>query len=283
MVCPVCSSLELRLKYQINSYEILLCDLCGHEFTRAALNENLAEDIFSDDYFNKGKNGYPDYTLQKDILINRGEFYARMAEQYIQGGKMLDVGAAAGFIMKGFENRGWEVEGIELNRSMAEYGQTHLGLKIYQGSAEQVEICNKYDLVIMIQIIAHLFDVRRSMGNIRDRVTDNGYILIETVNKDSFTARVFGKSWHAYSPPSTMNYFSKKTLDIFLRDYGFRKIREGRLRKILHGTHAKEIIKHKALTSDKLKYLTIIEKMIPSNIRIVYPLDDIFWSLYQKE
>ena len=82
---------------------------------------------YSDDYFFKGGAGYSDYTLEKDMLIKRGEYYADKISKYLVAGKVLDVGAAAGFLLKGFENKGWEGTGIEPNHSMVEYGNSVMG------------------------------------------------------------------------------------------------------------------------------------------------------------
>jgi len=64
--------------------------------------------IYSDDYFFKGGAGYNDYTLEKNMLIKRGEYYADKISKYIHSGKALDVGAAAGVVLKGFINKGWQ-------------------------------------------------------------------------------------------------------------------------------------------------------------------------------
>jgi hypothetical protein len=64
-------------------------------------------EIYSDDYFFKGGVGYDDYTLEKEMLIKRGGYYSEKINKYLKAGKVLDVGAAAGFILKGFENKGW--------------------------------------------------------------------------------------------------------------------------------------------------------------------------------
>lgn len=49
--------------------------------------------------FFKGGAGYQDYTLEKDMLFKRAEYYADKISKCIRPGKVLDAGAAAGFIL----------------------------------------------------------------------------------------------------------------------------------------------------------------------------------------
>jgi SAM-dependent methyltransferase len=282
MDCPVCENSNTNERFEINSYKILDCTLCGHRFTGVKLNYESIRKIYSDSYFFEGKDGYPDYTLEKDMLIARGERYAELLSGYMREGTLLDVGAAAGFIMKGFENKGWKVTGLEPNSSMAAYGKDTLGLDIRVGAIEEQGLDLKTDLVILIQVIAHLFDLNRTMNSINRIIRRGGYLLIETWDKDSYMARMLGRGWHEYSPPSTLNFFSRKSLDVLMNKHGFRKISAGRPGKKIHARHAKSLIRHKLQSNMSLKWLTGIEKILPDNLCLPYPSEDLFWALYRK-
>jgi 2-polyprenyl-3-methyl-5-hydroxy-6-metoxy-1,4-benzoquinol methylase len=181
-------------------------------------------------------------------------------------GTLVDVGAAAGFIMKGFENRGWKVTGVEPNSTMALYGKEKLGLDIRVSTIEDGERNMEVDLVLLIQVLAHLYNLDRSMDSIKTILKHGGYLLIETWDKDSFTARLLGKHWHEFSPPSTLNYFSKKTMDLLMEKHGFVKVASGRPGKKIHSRHAKSLLSHKLKGSNVFKWIRGIEKLIPSDI-----------------
>ena len=282
MKCPVCENNNSAVIFEIDSYQILECLSCTHRFTGLKLNQDMVKQIYSDEYFFGGRYGYPDYTLEKDILIARGEKYADIAGRFMKPGTLLDVGAAAGFLMKGYENRGWKVIGIEPNTTMAGYGKDNLGLDIRVGTIEEARSDITVDLVLLVQVIAHLYDLNRSMDSINRIVKKGGCLLIETWNKDSYMARLLGRRWHEYSPPSTLNYFSKRTIDILMKRHGFIKIAFGRPQKKIHVKHAKSLLKYKLNGSNTFKWLNGIEKLIPSNIYIPYPSEDLFWALYKK-
>ncbi len=280
--CNVCHSDNTEVKFHKNGFDIIRCNECAHEFTDFAPTANEVAQIYSDDYFFKGGNGYADYTLEKTMLIKRGEYYANKMKPFMAHGKLLDVGAAAGFILKGFENAGWNGIGIEPNNGMVEYAKTEVGVEVKKGTIETVELETKFDLVVMIQVIAHLYDVTSSMKRINNLLKPGGYVLIETWNKDSVSAKIFGKNWQEYSPPGTLNYFSKKTLTRLMDQNNFCMVAQGRPKKSIHSRHAKSIIKHKLRETKALKWMAGFTALIPGNVFLPYPGDDLFWALYKK-
>ena len=93
--------------------------------------------IYCDSYFCEGKNGYPNYLGEKQILIKHGNRYAKIISKYINNpGTILDVGCAAGFILKCFEQNGWTCHGIEPNKTMVKFGKKEFGFKIKTGNFE---------------------------------------------------------------------------------------------------------------------------------------------------
>ncbi len=282
MNCTICKSTNTELKLIKNEYHILHCNNCDHLFTDYEPSPQEIDQIYSDDYFFKGGVGYDDYTLEKDMLIRRGEYYAGKISNHILPGNVLDVGSAAGFLLKGFENKGWQGIGIEPNKCMVDYGVNNLKIDLRQGTIETIELEDKFDLIIMIQVIAHIRNLEKSIDKISKHLKPNGMILIETWDKDSFTAKLFGKNWHEYSPPSTLNYFSKNTLRQLMNQNGLSIVTLGRPKKSIHSKHAKSLIKHKITETKGLSWLSGITNLIPGNMLLPYPSEDLFWALFKK-
>ena len=128
MACTVCESTNTKVSFLKNEFRILYCNQCNHLFTDIQFSRERVNVIYSDDYFFGGRTGYDDYTSQEDMLIRRGEYYAGKINKFMAPGKVLDIGSAAGFILKGFENRGWHGTGVEPNASMSEYARTVIGV-----------------------------------------------------------------------------------------------------------------------------------------------------------
>jgi 2-polyprenyl-3-methyl-5-hydroxy-6-metoxy-1,4-benzoquinol methylase len=102
--------------------------------------------------------------------------------------------SATNFILYGLENKGWRGTGIEPNKSMVEYGQNYTEVNIINSTIETGELDEQFDLVIMLQVVAHLFNLDASINKIYNNLKPGGYVLIEIWNKDSLRARLFGKN-----------------------------------------------------------------------------------------
>jgi SAM-dependent methyltransferase len=275
-LCPLCQS-DSKFVFKAMGYSIRECKRCNHRFVEIQIDSNYLNEVYNDSYFNGGGTGYTDYFQENKILLNRGRSYARKIFQLTsRKGKVLDVGSAAGFILKGFIDEGWTGIGIEPNLKMVKAGQQNLGLDIRQNSLENFSTVEKFDLITMIQVVAHFYLPVKAIQNAADLLKDDGLLLIETWNRNSFLAKIFGKQWHEYSPPSVLHYFSFKGLNEFLIKFGFIKIADGYPRKRISGTHAKSILRYHIGNNFLLK-------LIPDKMSLIYPSEDLFWVLYQKK
>jgi hypothetical protein len=276
MICPLCQS-ESKFAFEAKGFPICDCVKCGHRFAGIAADENHVTEIYDDSYFSGGGAGYSDYSAEGEMLRKRGQMYAKKLEKITDGkGKVLDVGAAAGFILQGFIDEGWCGSGLEPNGKIAKIGQANFGLDIQKGTLETFETNEKFDLISMIQVVAHFYNPRKSFEKAFDLLDEMGFLLIETWNRDSVSARILGKHWHEYSPPSVLQWFSERNLTEFLQKIGFKKISSGRPPKKISGAHAKSLLKYRLGDNFLLK-------LIPEKINFPYPSEDLFWTIYQKK
>lgn len=276
MNCPLCQS-EAKPSFEAKGFNLLDCVHCSHRFAEIETGESHVSEIYDDSYFNGGGAGYSDYLIEAEMLRKRGRMYAKKIEKFSdKKGKLLDIGAAAGFILQGFIDEGWSGIGLEPNGEIAKTGQADFGLDIRQGSLESFETDEKFDLISMIQVVAHFYEPRKAFENVKELLNNEGFLLVETWNRDSFSARVFGKNWHEYSPPSVLQWFSLDGLTEFLQTFGFEKVSHGRPPKKISGKHAKSLLKYRIGDNFLLK-------LIPDGLNFPYPSEDLFWALYQKK
>jgi SAM-dependent methyltransferase len=264
-------------------YPILQCDVCCHRFTKIKDVENHVETVYSDEYFFKGKTGYPNYLEEKDLLISSGKRYAHLVSRFTKPGRMLDVGSAAGFIMKGFQDSGWQTEGIEPNQTMASYGRDNLALDIFTGSLENFKTNHKYDLISLVQVIGHFYDLNKAIRNISQFLKDEGLVLVESWDMDSLYAKLMGSKWHEYSPPSVLHWFSDKTLTQLFNRYGFSLISKGYPNKRINAKHALSLLQEKSPHFVYKKLLFDQTIKLAGKHTLIYPFHDLKWYLYKKD
>jgi hypothetical protein len=153
----ICGSGSRQL-FQEYGYWIRECEACGHQFTEIEQRQGHVDSIYGDHYFGGDPTGYPDHLAEPEPLVAHGRSYARLMNQYMKPGRLLDVGAAAGFVMKGFVGMGWCVVGIKPNPGMADHTRDCLGLDVETCTLEDFQATDRFDLPSMIQVVPHFVD-----------------------------------------------------------------------------------------------------------------------------
>ncbi len=208
VTCPICNSVDVAHAFEAYGHPILDCLVCEHRFSVVPHNPYHVETVYGDDYFTKGGAGYANYLSEEMSLRDRGRYYARKLARLTAPGRILDVGCAAGFILNGFVQEGWKGVGLEPNITIGAYGRDQLGLDIRHGTLETFKDADQFTAVSMIQVAAHFRDPVPAFVKARRLLMDGGLLLVETWDRHSIIARLLGKHWHEYSPPSVLHWFT---------------------------------------------------------------------------
>ena len=278
--CPICSAASLPL-LALGEHDYLSCPNCSHQFLDFEPIDSHTGDHFGEDYFSGDGDGYPDYLESRDLLIARGKKYAKKIARLTgrEPGKLLDIGSAAGFLAKGFQSQGWGVQGIEPSLSMAVHATRHENVPTSNDSLEDYDPQQQFDLVLLIQVIAHLEDPAESLRKIRALLKPGGQLLIETWDSQSLTAKTLGRRWHEYNPPSVLHAFSRQSLATLAEREGFKTVASKRTTKRLKAAHAKALLEHKY--GDESLHRFVLKPalaLLPNRLAIPYPADDLFWT-----
>ncbi len=291
MPCPICGARTRRV-FVKDGYPIHECIACHHRNVPLPPRSNHLAEIYGDHYFQaqrgRGSAGYPNYLAEGDLLQAHGWQYAELLQRYMPLGTVLDVGSAAGFVLQGLVERGWRGVGLEPNARMSEYGRTQLGLTVVTGALEDAKIVKNagkgsFDLITMIQVIAHFQDLHRALTHAAGLTRDDGFWLIESWDRTSWPAWLLGRYWHEYSPPSVLHWFSPAGIVQLTSQLGFVEVARGRPQKRLTGTHVKSLLRYKVQGLPLAALLTLPLAVIPDALTIPYPNFDLFWILLQKK
>jgi hypothetical protein len=276
--CPVCDSGTRRVFLIADTFPIRECGACRHRFTEWQPSADHVSTVYADSYFFGGGAGYPDYLSESALLRERGRRYASLISPHTGPGRLLDIGAASGFLCDGFRSEGWRPEGLEPNETMVRYGRETLNIPLHTGALEHFNSPDQYDLISMIQVLGHFISPRRALEKAASLTRDGGFWLIETWDNQSLTARAFGQRWHEYSPPSVLNYFSRRSLEQLAGQFGFRRIAGGHPRKQIMWGHARSLIGRQIASA----WFDRLTGLIPDRTVLPYPSEDLIWILFQK-
>lgn len=245
------------------------------------LSDQHAQDVYSDEYFTGSTAGYPDYCADGALHRRRGQYYGKLLARFRPPGTVLDAGAAAGYVLQGLQDTGWTGAGVEPNAAMARHARERVGVNVQAGTLEAWPGTSPFDAVLMIQVIAHFYDLRRAM-EVTSALTRPGSLwLVETWNRNSRTARFQGQNWHEFNPPSVLHWFSPEGLADLGRRYGFHAVSHGRPLKRITVAHAASALANGEPT---LLNRTIRAglRMLPNTASLPYPGDDVFYTLFER-
>ncbi len=280
--CPLCGG-PSRRRFERRGFTIRDCTTCGHRFAAGAVAAGHVERVYGDAYFLDGGAGYADYLGEERILRRRGRWYARLLARHLQPGTVLDVGCAAGFWLAALVECGWTGRGIEPNARLAEHARARLGLEVEHGTLEGLRTDARFDLVALIQVLAHFTDPRRALEIAVEHIRPAGHLLVEGWNRESWTARCLGSRWHEYSPPSVLHWFSPAGLRELGATLGLREIARGRPRRRIGARHAKSLLRYQLEGSAAGRLLVRAIEIVPDRLVLPYPADDLFWMLLRKQ
>jgi len=285
--CAVCAG-ATRLVFEQGGFPVCACGECGHRQCELELDQGHLASQYGDDYFNGGGAGYQDYLSEADLLIEHGRRYADIVGRPCEPGTLLDIGCAAGFIASAFAEAGWRVTGIEPNAAMAQQARAR-GLAAHVGGIETLDEITDFsppaggfDMVLMVQVAAHFFDLEKAMTTLANNVRPGGHCLVETWDSSSLTARMLGRRWHEYSPPSVLHYFSRKSMDRLMARHGFEVVDAGRPSKRLRLDHAVSLLRYKYGNSLLGSVACGLMSKLPGGLSLPYPSEDLFWALYRR-
>ncbi len=273
--CPICHYSSRRL-FRKSGYWIRACDNCQHQFVEIEPTPNQVQDIYNAQYFHGTGPGYLNYLAEGNQLRQKGQNYARLLASYLPSpGVLLDVGAAAGFILRGFIDQGWQGLGLEPNEGISAYARQRLNLQVQVGTLEEFNSSDRYDLVTMIRVLPHFYDLRQALQSASTVTKSGGYWLIETQNRDHLLNRFYGQHWREYTPPVQRHWFSPFGLRELARQYGFREIQRGKPMALVN--HASTPSRPHPKLAQRWR-----DKLFPTRLKSGLDPSSWFWVLFQK-
>jgi 2-polyprenyl-3-methyl-5-hydroxy-6-metoxy-1,4-benzoquinol methylase len=284
--CPACGGGPLQQTFVMRGFEFVACASCDLEMYRGAERVTRSDGFFAPSYFTEGGAGYPDYLA--DSAVRR-----RQARQYLQrlaalgvislpGRRALDVGCAAGFFMVEAAAAGWDVTGCDVSDFVGAYARDVFRLDVQ--TADYLDAPfepHTFDLITMFGVLEHLPAPREVANHTYELLRPGGIIAIETWNRCAPPARLLGKHWHVYAPPSCLWYHSERSLRALFSAERWRRISYGTAHKwtsVRHAISALDYMSPRLATVARraLEGPTLREASVP------YPMSDLVFAVFQR-
>lgn len=212
---------DLVQKFRASGDELLIdqlvrCRRCGFQY----VNPRLAADLIFSGY-TEGDD--PTYVSQLEARERTfAEALGEIERNAPQKGRLLDIGTAAGAFVAAARDRGWQAEGCEPNKWLAEWGTSHYGITIRQGSVfDQPYEPASFDVITLWDVIEHTPDPRAVLEHCRTLLKPGGVLVVNYPDIGSWIARVLGRRW-LFLTSVHLYYFDRRTIRMILERTGYR-------------------------------------------------------------
>lgn len=239
-MCIVCGNYEFKdtffggYSYKGAGYNIVRCLKCGFMFldpmpSPEVLNGIYCNDEYFAEYYIQGSQrlGYLEGDYQGYCSHNA---VVNLLKNYRAGGRLLDIGCAAGGFLVQAKRAGFEVYGIEPNPRMAEEAHKNTGAEIKcENFKSGIYSENYFDAVHMGDVLEHVYEPVESLRAVSVILKNNGLLLLEqplTYNNSLFNLFLalnmfFRKNRYSGGFPAHLWEFKPDTMRRFLEQNGF--------------------------------------------------------------
>lgn len=215
--CVVCHSKEYTPAFDKSGATFVTCNGCGLIYVKDrdkqgyAPEQKLDRDVFAKDELAPGQT-----EISGKMLLNE-------IRPYVRTGKILDVGCATGYHSAGLADKGYEVYGLEPNRTSAEWGAEHFPITMHIGYLDTAPWPPEYfDAIVTKETIEHFHKPSYELNLMRKLLKPGGLLLLKTGasqnNKD------FGPGWK-YCEPCEFYFFTLNLLTRLIQENGFNIVK----------------------------------------------------------
>jgi SAM-dependent methyltransferase len=220
LTCGLCGGHAAIRLFEKNGHTIVRCRACGLVQVEERPGPRELERLYDQAYFTSDV--FQNYVGERDARIESGARAARALARIVPGGKLLDIGCAAGFFLHA-ASRYYEVTGVEISAYASDYARREFGLRVLTGDVESADLEGKqFDVVTMWNTIEHMSEPLRSVRSVTPLTKPGSLLVLSTGDANGPLARRALEDWNLMAPPHHLFFFTRRTIDELLSRAGFR-------------------------------------------------------------
>ncbi|MDD5583468.1 MAG: class I SAM-dependent methyltransferase [Candidatus Omnitrophica bacterium] len=239
--CGLCGSVVHAAIAQGYDYEyqtttqqftFVQCAQCGHIFLSPRPKMAYAHIIYPSNYYTlEGRHSAQSSKIisffKKKIIENRLSFFKDFFTKPV---RVLEIGCGDCSLLLSLKHKFPHIACTGVDLAFTETIRaacTHADIALRQGPIEDITLGDSsYDLVILNQLIEHLWHPAQVIAKISRSIAPGGMLSIETVNVCGYDRKFFSKSfWGGYYFPRHMNLFSFESLGALLKRNNFKIVK----------------------------------------------------------
>jgi 2-polyprenyl-3-methyl-5-hydroxy-6-metoxy-1,4-benzoquinol methylase len=199
------------------------CRRCQLVFTMPRLSPDEMLAYYDDRYY--GKNNVRFGPVFERLVSWCRRRRADKICRFVPRGRVLDIGCGRGHILANLRDRGWTVQGVELNEAAVRHARDVLGLDVRVESFDAERFPQgHFDVVILWHVLEHLKDINAALSGCARILKPGGLLAVSVPNVESWQATLTRNHWFHLDLPRHYYHFSERWLRDNLAKQGLRVV-----------------------------------------------------------
>jgi SAM-dependent methyltransferase len=227
--CPLCGCERRELRFPLDGpFSVARCHGCGFHYLYPRLTESAIRQAYQESsYYEGGACGYADtsYTDQEAALRATFKRLLRnLSKRGLTGDALLEIGCGYGYLLdeaRAYFNRR---VGTDFSAEAAVRARA-TNAEVFVGGVEQVPPSSRFDCVVAIQVIEHVYDPLSFVQQLASHANPGGHVVLATPDMGGVLRKTMGRYWPSFKVPEHVLYFDFGTLRMLMHQVGLHGIR----------------------------------------------------------
>lgn len=220
-----CQHKDVRRICQFDAVALDECYDCSVIFSDKYTKESFDPKVVYNNFYKNEIAGRFNFGIEFIVKLFRLYRAFKVFTIYPKAKSILDIGSGRGFMLyflKKFFGYHTAI-GTQIEAASLKFSREKLGLDIYGEDLLKIDLKEKqFDLVTIWHVLEHVRDPEAYIETIYRLLNDNGRLVIEVPNFDSWTRRFSGKYWLGLDLKYHLCFFSCASLSRLLQKDNFK-------------------------------------------------------------
>ena len=205
-----------------HSYDLYECDKCEIATLHPFPSEEELSKLYSCGNYRTGAGKRFVFPIEFLIYLERIQKRRRIS-QFVNPGKILDIGCGRGLFLELMRRGGWDTIGTELNEQTASYSIKTYDSKIFTGDIIQHKLpAESLDVININQVLEHLKNPHKVIKESHRLLRKGGILIISVPDLRSPQFTIGKENWFLLDLPYHLFHFTEEGLSKVLKKNKFK-------------------------------------------------------------
>lgn len=226
VTCIFCGTGNHPVLIEQEGYYGRKCPQCGLIYLSPRPTIKEIVDLYGHDHAHAGARSHISAEFEKRLFARH---HLNLIKKFSRGrGKILEIGAGAGFFLDEARNAGFEPFALELNPIYTGYLQDVLKIAVENKPLSAASFPDEeFDVIYHCDVISHFYDPLSEFNEMNRKLKKGGLIVFETGNLADVDER-FYPFYPSFQFPDHLYFFGRENIKELMRRTGFEIVEEYR-------------------------------------------------------